>query len=167
APLRLDGRQVIRDYEHAGRNQSGTAERVLDYAAVWVHSDGSSRMLEHEIVRIQSDEAISKFAEQRPLGGLVLNMRVIKRDGRTLEPEQVAGKPTVTFPHLEVGDYIETEHVQGFPAAEHGQHYPGMRWFFREEDVAYARSEFVLIAPEHRPLDIEITGDVPEPVTTH
>jgi tetratricopeptide (TPR) repeat protein len=163
APFRLDGRQVIRDYERAGRNQSGTAERVLDYAAVWVHSDGSSRMLEHEIVRIQSDEAISKFAEQRPLGGLVLNLRVIKRDGRTLEPEQVAGKPTVTFPHLEVGDYIETEHVVGAPAEERGRTYAGMRWFFREEDVAYARSEFVLIAPQHRPLEIEITGQVPEP----
>jgi len=163
APLRLDGRRVIRDYERAGRNQSGTAERVLDYAAVWVHSDGSSRMLEHEIVRIQSEEAISKFAEQRPLGGLVLNMRVIKRDGRTLEPEQVAGKPTVTFPHLEVGDYIETEHVQGAPAEERGRTYNGMRWFFREEDVAYARSEFVLIAPQHQPLEIELTGQVPEP----
>lgn len=166
APLRLDGRQVIRDYERAGRNQSGTAERVLDYAAVWVHSDGSSRMLEHEIVRVQSDEAISKFAEQRPLGGLVLNMRVIKRDGRTLEPEQVQGKPTVTFPHLEVGDYIETEHVQGAPAEERGRTYTGMRWFFREENVAYARSEFVLIAPEPRPLEIEITGQVPEPELT-
>ncbi|MEY4549708.1 MAG: hypothetical protein RL685_5903, partial [Pseudomonadota bacterium] len=163
APLRIDARQVIRDYERAGKRQSGTAERVLDYAAVWVHSDGSSRMLEHEIVRVQSEEAISKFAEQRPLTGLVLNMRVIKRDGRTLEPEQVQGKPTVTFPHLEIGDYIETEHVVGSPAEERGRTYSGMRWFFREEDVAYARSEFVLIAPEHRPLEIEITGQVPEP----
>src|SRR5262245_11042570 len=72
APMRIDGRQVIREYERAGKRQSGTAERVLDYAAVWVHSDGSSRMLEHEIVRIQSEEAIEKFAEQRPLTGLVL-----------------------------------------------------------------------------------------------
>lgn len=163
APFRLDGLQVIRDYERADRHQTATAARVLDYAAVWVHSDGSSRMLEHEIVRIQSAEAISKFAEQRKLSGLVLNMRVIKRGGRTLEPEQVEGKPTVTFPHLEVGDYVETEHVQGFQGAEHGQYYGGLRWFFREEDVAYSRSEFVLIAPAHRPLDIEITGDVPEP----
>jgi hypothetical protein len=120
-------------------------------------------MLEHEIIRIQSAEAISKFAEHRKLEGLVLNMRVIKRGGRTLEPEPVASKPTVTFPHLEVGDYIETEHVQGFPALEHGRHYPGLRWFFREEDVAYARSELVLIAPSERALDLEITGDVPQP----
>ncbi len=163
APYRIDGRQVIRDYERSGKRQAGTAERVLDYAAVWVHADGSSRMLEHEIVRVQSEEGISKFAEQRPLTGLVLNMRVIKRDGRVLEPEQVQGKPTVTFPHLELGDYIETEHVVGAPAEERGRTYSGLRWFFREADVAYARSEFVLIAPEHRPLQIEITGQVPEP----
>jgi tetratricopeptide (TPR) repeat protein len=163
APYRLDGLAVIAAYEKAARHQSATAARVLDYAAVWVHSDGSSRMLEHEIVRIQSSEAITKFAEHRKLEGLVLNMRVIKKSGRTLEPEPVAGKPTVTFPHLEVGDYIETEHVQGFPALEHGRFYPGLRWFFREEDVAYARSEFVLIAPSERTLDIEVTGDVPGP----
>ena len=166
APLRLNGPELIRAYEATDRHQSATAARVLDYAAVWVHSDGSSRMLEHEIVRIQSAEAISKFAEHRKLAGLVLNMRVIKRDGRMLEPEQVAGKPTVTFPHLEVGDYIETEHVQGFAATEHGQYYGGLRWFFREEDVAYAHSEFVLIAPKHRPLDLEVTGEVPEPEVT-
>ena len=163
APFRLDGKQVILAYEKADRHQSATAARVLDYAAVWVHADGSSRMLEHEIVRIQSAEAITKFAEHRKLEGLVLNMRVIKKNGRTLEPEPVAGKPTVTFPHLEVGDYIETEHVLGFPAMDHGRSYPGMRWFFREEDVAYSRSEFVLIAPSERALDIEITGEVPEP----
>lgn len=162
-PFRLDARAVIRTYEREGRHHSASAARVLDYAAVWVHSDGTSRMLEHEIVRIQSAEAITKFAEQRPLGGLVLNMRVIKRDGRTLEPEPVQGKPTVTFPHLEIGDYVETEHIQGFPAGEHGRYYAGLRWFFREEDVAYSRSEFVLIAPAHRALDIEITGQVPEP----
>ncbi len=166
APFRLDGKQVIAAYERADRHQSATAARVLDYAAVWVHSDGSSRMLEHEIVRIQSAEAISKFAEHGKLEGLVLNMRVIKKDGRTLEPEPVAGKPTVTFPHLELGDYIETEHVQGFPATEHGRYYSGLRWFFREEDVAYARSEFMLIAPSERQLDIEITGEVPEPEVT-
>ena len=163
SPYRLDGKQIIHAYEKADRHQSATAARVLDYAAVWVHADGSSRMLEHEIVRIQSAEAISKFSEQDRLEGLVLAQRVIKRNGRTLEPEPVAGKPTVTFPHLEIGDYIETEHVVASPALEHGRFYGGMRWFFREENVAYARSEFVLIAPRERALDLELTGDVPEP----
>ncbi len=163
-PLRIDGKEVVRKYERAQRHQEGTAARVLDYAAVWVHADGSSRMLEHEIVRLQSEEAIRKFVEHRLPPGLVLHMRVIKRDGSTLQPEHVAGKPTFTFPHLEVGDYIETETVQGARPVDFGRYYPGLRWFFREENIAYARSEFVFIAPKSRPLDIEITGDVPQPV---
>src|SRR5690606_21844052 len=103
--FRLDSQQVIGDYEASGVEMPGTAARVLDYMTVWVRSDGSSRMLEHEIVRIQSGEAIAQFAEQNLGDGIVLKARVIKRDGRVLEPELVPGKPTITFPHVEIGDY--------------------------------------------------------------
>lgn len=157
---------VIAEYEKSGQHMPGTAARLLDYAAVLVGADGSSRMLEHEIIRIQSEEAIQKFAEHRRLEGLVLNMRVLKKDGRTLEPESVAGKPTVTFPHLEVGDYIETEQIVHIAGEHDVDSYAGPRWFFREEEIAYARSEFLLIAPKYKALDIETTGDVPAPVVT-
>ena len=161
---RIDAKSVIAGYEKAGKHMPGTAARVLDYAAVWVRSDGSSRMLEHEIIRIQSPEAVSKLAEHRQLEGIVLHMRVIKQDGRILEPEVVAGKPTVTFPHLEVGDYIETEHITTQPGdGPNGSSYSGPHWFFREANVAYARSEFVAIAPKSKPLEIETRGAVPEP----
>ncbi len=89
--------------------------RVLDYSAVWVHADGSSRMLSHEIIRVQSAEAIRDMAEQQVGNGLTLHFRVIKQDGSVLEPEFVSGKPTVTMPHLEVGDYIETESIESKP----------------------------------------------------
>ena len=164
-PYRLQAKPVIAAYEQSGRHLPGTAARVLDYAAVWIKSDGSSRMLEHEIVRIQSAEAISQMAEHRRMTGLVLHMRVIKQDGRILEPEFVPGKPTVTFPHLEVGDYIETENIISTAGdGQHGAHYLGPHWFFREKNVAYARSEFVVISPQSKPLTIEVRGDVPEPV---
>ena len=68
-------------------------------------------MLEHEILRIQSQEAIGEQAEQAPPTGLVLHLRVIKPDGSVLEPEPVGGKQTLTMPHLEVGDYVEIEHI--------------------------------------------------------
>jgi tetratricopeptide (TPR) repeat protein len=162
-PYRLDARTVIAEYERQGRHLAGTAARVLDYAVVWVRADGSSRMLEHEIVRIQSAEAISRFAEQR-LEGLILNMRVIKSDGRMLEPEPVEGKPSMTFPHLEVGDYLETEQIQFQRGDLSGRQYDGPRWFFREENVAYAHSELVVISPTHQPLQIETQGILPAPV---
>src|SRR5690606_35931566 len=143
------------------------AARVLDYAAVWVHSDGSSRMLEHEVIRIQSAEAISHFAEHPRLQGMVLHMRVIKKDGRILEPEFVPGKPTVTLPHLEIGDYLETEQIISMRGdGQQGKRYLGPHWFFREENIAYARSEFVVISPESKGLVVETRNNVPEPEVT-
>jgi cellulose synthase operon protein C len=162
-PYRLDAREIIASYEKSGKEMPGTAARILDYAALAVRADGSSRMLEHEIIRLQSAEAIASFAEHRALEGLVLHMRVIKKDGSTLEPEFVAGKPTVTFPHLEVGDYIETEQVVFTPGDGRGVEYSGPRWFFREENVGYARSEFLVVSPSSRELVVETTGAVPAP----
>jgi hypothetical protein len=163
-PHRLDALAIIRDYEKANKHMSGTAARVLDYAAVWVHADGSSRMLEHEVIRVQSPEAIGKMAEHPRLEGLPLHMRVIKPDGRILEPEFVSGKPTVTLPHLEVGDYIETEHIVTLRSNDRfGSQYVGPHWFFREENIAYARSEFVVITPDSKQLQIETRGNVPAP----
>jgi tetratricopeptide (TPR) repeat protein len=166
-PYRIDTDSVIREFEHKKQELSGTAARVLDYSALWIHSDGSSRLLEHEIVRVQSAEAIGDMAEQPLRAGRFLKLRVIKKDGSVLEPEVVAGKPTVTMPHLEVGDYIETERIESNEGdGRHGVHYVGPRWFFREENIAYARSEFVVISPTEKPLQIETRNDVPAPGVT-
>lgn len=165
-PYRLDARQVIREYEARGQHLEGTAARVLDYGAVWVRADGSSRMLEHEVIRIQSEEAISQFAEMERMSGLVLHQRVIKKDGRILEPEFLAEKPTVTMPHLEIGDYLETERIVTQWSDGSGARWPGLAWFFREENIAYARSEFVVISPANKPLQIDSTAGVPEPEVT-
>jgi tetratricopeptide (TPR) repeat protein len=169
-PFRKDGRAIIRDYqawEKAGHHMDGTAARVLDYAAIWARGDGSSDMLEHEIQKIQSQEAINAEAEAEPPQGLVLHLRVIKPDGTILEPEPVAGKATLTLPHLEVGDFIELEHIvrQNGDGAR-GRRYVSPHWFFREADKGYWRSEFVVVTPKDRYLEIETNGNVPAPVVT-
>lgn len=163
-PYRLQAEPIIEEYERSGKELPGTAARVLDYSTIWVHADGSSRMLEHEIVRVQSAEAISEMAEQPVRGGLMLHVRVIKKDGQILEPELVEGKPTLTMPHLEVGDYIETETIESYAGdGQRGSHYFGPRWYFREENIAYARSQFTLISPQSKPLQIETRNQVPAP----
>ncbi len=163
-PFRQRAEDVILAFRKSGRKLPGTAARILDYSAFWVHADASSRMLEHEIVLIQSAEAIRDFAEYTPQEGLILHLRVLKENGTTLEPELVAGKPTVTFPHLEVGDCIETEILVTFGGdGQHGTSYLGPTWFFREEKLSYDRSELVVISPMTRPLVIEQRGPVPPP----
>ena len=169
-PYRIDGKKVIAEFnawEKAGHKMDGLAARVLDYAAVWVHPDGSSEMLEHEIQKLQSQEAIGKEAEQKPPEGLVLRIRVIKPDGKILEPEPVAGKPTLTMPHLEVGDFLEIEHVVAQRGdGERGKRYRGPHWFFREADKGYWRSEFITLTPKDKPLEVETRGNVPPPKTS-
>ena len=187
-PYRIDGPKVIAEFkaweaqrragsgsgdksgksgktaEAGGPVAQGNAVRILDYSAVWVHPDGSSEMLEHEIQRMQSEEAIGQESEQKPPAGLVLHLRVIKPDGTVLEPEPVEGKPTLTMPHLEVGDCLEMEHVIREPGdGEKGNRYAGPTWFFREADKGYWRSEFVVVTPRERKLDIETRGKVPIP----
>jgi predicted Zn-dependent protease len=164
-PYRKDGRAIIREFEaweRAGHHMEGTAARVLDYAAIWVHDDGSSEMLEHEIQKIQSQEAINSESEAQPPSGLALHLRVIKPDGRVLEPEPVSGKPTLTLPHLEVGDYVELEHVDSQPGdGAKGRQYSSPHWFFREADKGYWRSEFFVITPKDKALETEARGNVP------
>jgi tetratricopeptide (TPR) repeat protein len=163
-PYRIDGSKIIKAYETSGTEMEGNAARVLDYSTLWIHPDGSSRMLEHELIRIQSQEAIGKMAEQKVPEGLLLRMRVIKKDGAILEPEFVPGKQTATMPHLELGDYIETESITNKGGdGQLGQRYIGPHWFFREADVAYWRSEFLVISPKDKPLVVETRGEVPPP----
>ncbi len=168
-PFRRDGRAIIKDYqawEAAGHHMEGTAARVLDYSAIWVHDDGSSEMLEHEIQKVQSEEAVHNESETEPPAGLVLHLRVIKPDGRVLEPEPIAGKATLTLPNLEVGDFVEMEHITSQAGdGAHGRQYAGPHWFFREADKGYWRSEFVVITPADRQLEIEARGAVPAPET--
>ena len=163
-PYRLDARKVIADFEASKKEHPGTAVRVLDYGAVLIRGDGSSRFLEHEIVRVQSEEGIKRFTEM-DMGGHTLHLRVIKKDGRVLEPEEVEGKPTATMPHLEIGDYVEQERIISRWGEGETAEYEGPAWFFREEDVAYARSEFMVIAPADKQLQLEKANGVPEPTT--
>jgi len=167
-PFRLDGKKAIREFEaweKTGKRMAGVSARVLDYSALWIHPDGSAQMLEHEILKIQSQEGINQEAEQKQPEGLVLHLRVIKPDGRVLEPEPVSGKQTLTMPNLEVGDYVETEHVTTTEGdGDHGRRYRGPVWLFREEDKGYWRSEFVVLSPKDKQLEVETRGNVPKPV---
>ncbi len=167
-PYRRDGLAVVEQVKQSGVELPGTASRILDYGVLWISRDGTARMLEHEIVRIQSREGIARHVEQQIPRGVVLRMRTIKADGRVLEPELVSGKPTVTMPHLEVGDYIETEHILTLGGASRdGRRYVSPRWFFREENTSYHISEWVVVSPPGRDLAIETTGAVPPPQIDH
>ncbi len=166
SPFRLDAHKVIAEHDekHKGKTPQGSAERILDYGALWIRSDGSTSFLEHEIIRVLSRDAIGELSRVQAKAGKALHLRVLKKDGRSLEPLRVAGKPDLTFPDLDVGDIIETEVISSGSASMSS--YVAPRWFFAEPRIAYARSEYLVITPKGRAAIFEARAGAPKPVVS-
>jgi hypothetical protein len=163
AAYRIDGARVLADFDRADKGAfetTGPSSRILDYAVLWVDGQGAAFMLEHEMVRVQSREAIQQEAEQPFPAGRILRVAVRKPNGRVLEPDVVQGKATLTMPELELGDVVEIEHVQELGAGREDV-FQSPRWFFREPDKSYWRSEYVVVTDATRTLAFDERGTVP------
>ena len=69
--------------------------------------------LTHQIVRVDSKDAIDRWGEVAvPAGAEILTLRTHKRDGTTREPEEIAGKETISAADLAIGDYVEWETLE-------------------------------------------------------
>src|SRR5690606_7945109 len=110
---RRDGAEVIRELEASGRTYEEPMVLVLDYTVYRVFEDGSMLELTHNIFRLQSQEAVDAMGEYAvPDGAQMLTLHTVKADGTRLEPDEIAGKDTISFPSLSPGDYIEFEYVR-------------------------------------------------------
>ncbi|MBI2897130.1 MAG: DUF3857 domain-containing protein [Deltaproteobacteria bacterium] len=160
---RLDGASVIREFLASGRSYEAPAVLVLDYTVVRVWSDGSSLELTHNVIRVQSPEGIERYGEfQPPDGAELLSVRTVKADGTRLEPEQIAGKDSLSLPNLAPGDFVEYEYVvareppSSFPGGFYGD-----RFFFRSFDTPFDRSELHVVAPRSMDLEVDPRGAAP------
>jgi tetratricopeptide (TPR) repeat protein len=153
-PFRVDGRQVIRAFEAAGRTYAAPAVVVLDRTVTRVFPDGAEMTLTHNIVRVQSKDGIDKWGEvEVPDGAEILALRTHKRDGSTREPEEFAGKDAVSAVDLAIGDYVEWETLEtdpprdglGDPAAGGGPTFMGERFYFQSFDAPLDRSEYLVV----------------------
>jgi hypothetical protein len=165
AAYRKDGSAAIHAFEASGKKYDGPQVLVLDYMALRVFEDGSSLELVHTIERAQSDEAVNRLAEvDIPNGAQVLTLRVVKPDGRTLEPDGIANKSSVSLPSVARGDYVELEYLQTKPPAEgFPGGYLGDRFYFQSFEIAFHHSELVLILPEGMPYQLDPRGAGPTP----
>jgi hypothetical protein len=163
---RKDGAAVIAAFEKSGRSYEGPQVLVLDYMVARVFDDGSEQALVHTIQRVQSDEAVDELAEvQVPEGARVLTLRVVKPDGRRLEPDQIAGKDAVSLPSVSVGDYVEVEYLldstasEGFPSG-----YLGDRFYFRSFEVPFDYSHLMVVVPERMQVQVDPRGEAPRAI---
>jgi tetratricopeptide (TPR) repeat protein len=162
--FRVDGRAAIRGFEAAGGRYTAPAVIVLDRGVTRVFDSGATMMLTHEIVRVDSKDAIDRWGEiEVPTGAEILTLRTHKPDGTTREPEEIAGKETISAAELAIGDYVEWELLETHsPSEAFAPGFLGDRFYFQSFDAPIARSELVLVAPPGLALEIDRRAGAPE-----
>lgn len=166
-PYRVDGLAAIEAYRASGVRYDAPAVYVLDYAAARVFPDGSYFYLVHQVVEVNSEEALDEVGSFSPPQGELLRVRTIKRDGRILEPDTIAGLPQLALPRLEVGDFVEYEYVLSEQPAESLE--AGVlshRFYFRSFDGPLHRTEYLVIVPDGVDVRFDRRGPLPDPAVS-
>jgi tetratricopeptide (TPR) repeat protein len=148
--LRVDGRAAIAAAEaDPDKPLNSAAFYALDYMARRYFEDGSHVDLIHLVTGVRSKEGINQRGEVSfPGGALPLMVRTIKRDGRVLEPQAQEGKGSISLEGLEPGDYIEHAWLDfSGPVVTQQGATVGADFYFRMDDIASARSEFIVEVP--------------------
>lgn len=164
--FRKNGAAVIAEFEKSGKQYQEPQVLVLDYTVVRVFEDGSSSDLTHNIIRVQSQEAVDENGEfSLPDGARLLTLHTVKADGTRLEPEPIAGKNSLSLPTLAPSDYVEFETVRGeSPSAGFPGGYLGNRFYFRSFEVPFDHSELVVILPASMEPVFDPRGPAPKVV---
>jgi len=145
-----DGLEVIRSFEKTPRKFDTATVVLFDFAAVEAYADGSFVERVHTISKVLDKRGIDELGEAHVPGGAeVVHLRTIKKDGRILEPESIAGKESISLPNLDVGDYVELEFLQA--TSPRGDGMPGWSaspFYFRSEGTPLLESVYVVRAPK-------------------
>lgn len=166
---RVKGERLVKDYEKEQSASSLFAEDasvfVLDRDVAHVYENGSQRHLIHQIIRVQSKEAIDAYGEITiPENAELLTLRTIKKDGRMIEPEKTPGKSSFSMRALELGDYVEQEFIMPAQWAQAQQGATDLGLFrFASPQAPFVRSELIVQAPQSLDLQIESRNNAPKP----
>ena len=134
-----------------------SAVRLLDHGAVELFPGGGAVERVHTLARVLDKKALGKFGEvQIPDGAEILELRVLKPDGRALEPESIPEKEGHSLPGLEPGDVVEIDYLHGL--APRGPDLPGLAlggFFFHDSETPMAESTYEVRAAPGIPLEID------------
>lgn len=147
--LRVDGMAVARDYFASDARRTGEIVYVLDYSAWRYFETTGSVGVVHQIIQVNSRDAIAERGEVAiPRGNALLTLRVITPDGRVHVPESIAGKDSISLPNLAVGDLIEMEFLTSARPVSRDEdfHDTGM-FYFASDAGEMLRSEVVIEYP--------------------
>lgn len=163
AEWRVNGIKVIEQYKSEDPQYNAPAVLVLDRTVTNIFKDNTSISLVHSITQLNSEESIDDYGEFNiPAGAKILRARTIKYDGTVLEPESYSSP--IRFPNLKRGDFIEVEYIDSKPPdMSVPEGYLGDRFYFQSFDLAFHRSELIVIAPSDMELQFDSRGNCPQP----
>jgi tetratricopeptide (TPR) repeat protein len=166
APYRRDASQVLQDT--AERPFAGGSAVILLYDRVArLAADGSVAVYTHKLTRVLNRDGIERSGEVAvPADAAVLQLRTLKPDGSSAEPEPTRHKATVSMPALAPGDVIEQEYVQQFGDGIE-EHQPAFQFIFGSfaAPVTYARFVVLWPASESARMRVVTSGLAPQSQT--
>jgi tetratricopeptide (TPR) repeat protein len=137
------------------------ADQVLE-----IQNDGTASLYCHQLTRLLSLQAIGQYGEVRvPAGADLLELRTIKPDGRTIEPELNHQKRAISMPGLEPGDSIDQEFVTHY---EDWRHLPPatLRFQLGAGNTPVLQTRLVTIAPTNEEVRFALFNGAPRPIRT-
>lgn len=163
---RIDGLAVISAFTQQRRRYDAPAVFVLDRLVERVFPDGTRMLLTHNIVRVQSKDALDRWGEVNvPPGAEVLTLRTVKPDLTVREPEDIFGKDSVSAPELEPGDFVEWETLETVePSAAFGPGFVSQRFYFQSNEAPLDRSEYIVVHPDDLELHVDRRAEAPRGV---
>ncbi len=165
SPYRRDGVKLVRDLRDR-KFSGGPAVILLHDKVASLSLNGHTAVYVHSITRVLDRDGIQRFGEvSLPAGVDLLELRTVKPDGTTIEPELNQHKSTVSMPALTPGDAIEIEYVV-YDSGNGGvdAHRDAFEFVFGSFAAPIVISRFVVISPPA--LEFKSMGDVPRPSET-
>jgi len=159
----IDGERIMNEYRDSKPGYDSASVYVLDRAVYRIFEDGSRLIRIHQIVHLLSEEGVNRNGELfLPRGVRILTLRTIKPDGRIVEPQDIEGKDSISFPELAVGDFIESEYIHAFgPSPYYGGGFDTGRFYFQDFEHTFHRSEIYVIMPQDMEYELDPRGDIP------
>jgi hypothetical protein len=155
APFRVEAEEVEAALADA---EVGDVDAILllDQAVERIFPDGSSIYYYHGLTRALTPQGARQAARLQQMDdALVLDVRIVKPDGREVVPPEVApGVTNLELHDVAPGDLVEEEYVAAV-AGTRGGHLSPYVYRFADPERAFGLSEYILLVPDGVELKVE------------
>lgn len=124
---------------------------ILDHQITQILEDGGAIERYHGILKIYDKEGVEKEGELSFPSDYLLVLRVVKPDGRVVEPEYIPTKRTIGMSGLEPNDIIEYEYVNTVEPNEYknnSYYRPNYQFIFQDLEKPFFRTLWTIKYPK-------------------